>query len=139
MNSFDQILEKGISAYEGRHDDLIYQAPEFYRLLIHMLDDPRLPGRLRSLVLAAVAYFILPNDIIPEDLYGPYGYIDDIFLSAFVADRIRQETGSDEILTNNWDGEDAIIPLIDDILSKEQELIKDQKDHILIYIGYKYL
>jgi len=26
------LLEEDIAAYEGRHDDLIYQAPAFYRL-----------------------------------------------------------------------------------------------------------
>lgn len=139
MNSFDKLLEKQISAYEGRHDDLIYQAPELYRLLTNMLDDPTLPIRLRPIVISAIAYFILPNDIIPEELHGPYGYVDDIFLSAFIADKVRNEIGSDEILTDNWDGEADILPLIEEILSKEEELIGDQKKRILEYIGYEYL
>ena len=139
MNSFDKLLEKQISAYEGRHDDLIYQAPELYRLLTKMLDDPILPIRLRPMVISAIAYFILPNDIIPEELHGPYGYVDDIFLSAFVADLVRTELGSEEILTNNWNGEADILSLIEEILSKEEELIGDQKKRILGYIGYEYL
>jgi uncharacterized membrane protein YkvA (DUF1232 family) len=98
MKNFDVLLQEDIQAYEGRHDDLIYQAPALYRLLTRLLDDPMLPGRLRPLVLAAVAYFILPADIIPEDLQGPYGYVDDIFLGAFVADLVRRELGSD----NSW-------------------------------------
>lgn len=139
MNSFDKLLEEQISAYEGRHDDLIYQAPELYRLLTKMLDDPILPIRLRPIVISAIAYFILPNDIIPEELHGPYGYVDDIFLSAFVADRVRNEIGSNDILTNNWDGEADIASLIEEILSKEEELVGDQKKRILGYIGYEYL
>lgn len=139
MNSFDKLLEKQISAYEGRHDDLIYQAPELYRLLTKMLDDPILPIRLRPIVISAIAYFILPNDIIPEELHGPYGYVDDIFLSAFVADKVRNEIGSNDILTNNWDGEADIASLIEEILSKEEELVGDQKKRILGYIGYEYL
>lgn len=139
MNSFDKLLEKQISAYEGRHDDLIYQAPELYRLLTKMLDDPILPIRLRPIIISAIAYFILPNDIIPEELHGPYGYVDDIFLSAFVADKVRNEIGSNDILTNNWDGEADIASLIEEILSKEEELIGDQKKRILGYIGYEYL
>jgi uncharacterized membrane protein YkvA (DUF1232 family) len=133
------LLEKQISAYEGRHDDLIYQAPELYRLLTKMLDDPILPIRLRPIIISAIAYFILPNDIIPEELHGPYGYVDDIFLSAFVADKVRNEIGSNDILTNNWDGEADITSLIEEILSKEEELVGDQKKRILGYIGYEYL
>jgi len=86
------------------------QVPAFYRMLTRLLDDPRLPKKLRLLVLAAVAYFILPVDIIPEELEGPYGYMDDIWLCAFVANRVQKEIGTDEILVSHWDGEGTIIP-----------------------------
>jgi uncharacterized membrane protein YkvA (DUF1232 family) len=138
MKPFDQLLKEDIADYEGRHDDLIYQAPAFYRLLTYLLDDPRLPRSLRPLVLAAIAYFILPVDIIPEELEGPYGYVDDIWLCAFVADRVRQEIGADEILVTHWDGEGSILPLFEEILTGENELIKDKKKLILEYIGYEY-
>ncbi len=139
MKSFDELLLDDIRAYEGRHDDLIYQAPALYRLLTRLLDDPALPGRLRPLVLAAIAYFILPADIISEDLYGPYGYLDDIFLCAFVAEQVRRQTGSDRLLTENWDGEGPLLPLLHDILSQEQELLGGKGEQILDYIGYRYL
>jgi uncharacterized membrane protein YkvA (DUF1232 family) len=138
MKDFDQLLQEDIAAYEGRHDDLIYQAPALYRLLTRLLDDPNLPGRLRPLVLAAIAYFILPADIIPEALEGPYGYVDDIWLCAFVAERIRQELG-DEILTSNWDGEALLLPLIGDILAQENDLLGEKRALILWYIGYEHL
>jgi uncharacterized membrane protein YkvA (DUF1232 family) len=139
MKSFDELLLDDIRAYEGRHDDLIYQAPALYRLLTRLLDDPALPGRLRPLVLAAIAYFILPADIISEDLYGPYGYLDDIFLCAFVAEQVRRQTGSDRLLTENWDGEGPLLPLLHDILSQEQGLLGGKGEQILDYIGYRYL
>jgi len=139
MKTFDQLLEEDIAIYEGRHDDLIYQAPALYRLLTRLLDDPLLPGRLRPLVTAAIAYFILPADIIPEDIHGPYGYVDDIFLCAFVADRVLREMGNEDILVNNWDGEAPIVPLLQDILAQETDLIGDQRERILGYIGYEYL
>jgi uncharacterized membrane protein YkvA (DUF1232 family) len=139
MKTFDQLLEEDIAAYEGRHDDLIYQAPALYRLLTRLLDDPLLPGRLRPLVIAAIAYFILPADIIPEDIHGPYGYVDDIFLCSFVADRVLREIDSEDILVNNWDGEASIVPLVQDILAQEADLIGDQRERCLWYIGYEYL
>lgn len=139
MKAFDRLLEEDIAAYEGRHDDLIYQAPAFYRLLVNLLDDPRLPGRLRPLVLAAVAYFILPADIIPEGIHGPYGYVDDIYLCAWVANRVLDEVGSEELLESNWDGEAPLIPLLTDILERAQELVGDQEGRILRYIGYEHL
>jgi uncharacterized membrane protein YkvA (DUF1232 family) len=138
VKSFDQLLHADIADYEGRHDDLIYQAPAFYRLLTHLLDDPRLPRKLRPLVLAAIAYFILPVDIIPEELEGPYGYVDDIWLCAFVAQRVMQEIGTQEILETHWDGEGDVVQLVEEILNQENILSKDQCERVLQYIGYDY-
>ncbi len=65
--------------------------------------------------------------------------MDDIFLCAFVADTLRRETGSDALLEQNWDGEAPLLPLIDDILAREEELIGEEKERILRYIGYHHL
>ena len=135
MKPFDQLLKMEIANYEGRHDALIFQAPALYRLLTQLLDDPHLPRNLRPLVLSAIAYFILPADIIPEELEGPYGYVDDIWLCAFVADHIRKELGNDDILISNWDGEGLIIPLVEEILSTGQDLVGEKTNLILDYIA----
>jgi uncharacterized membrane protein YkvA (DUF1232 family) len=135
MKNFDILLEQDIASYEGRHDDLIYQTPALYRLLTRLVDDKRLPGRLRPLIACAIAYFVLPADVIPEEIYGPYGYADDIWLCAWAADCVRRELGGDEILTENWDGEAPLIELLVDILAHETDLIADQRDKILWYTG----
>ncbi len=135
MKKFDELLQQEIAKYEGRHEDVIFQAPALYRLLTRLLDDKRLPGRLRPLIACAIAYFILPADVISEDIYGPYGYADDIWLSAWTADQVRRETGSELILLENWDGEAPLMPLLADILEREMELIGDQRAKILRYTG----
>ena len=135
MRAFDELLRREIAVYEGRHDDLIYLAPDFYRLLTRLLDDPQLPSRLRPLISCAIAYFILPADVISEELYGPYGYVDDIWLCAYVADVVRRQLGDDAILVGNWEGEALLLPLIDEILGREQDLIGDNRDRILWYTG----
>jgi uncharacterized membrane protein YkvA (DUF1232 family) len=135
VKSFDQLLQQDIARYEGRHDDLIFQAPALYRLLCSLLDDKRLPARLRPLVASAVAYFILPADVIPESIHGPYGYVDDIWLCAWALDVVRKSVGADDILTDNWDGEAPLITLLSDILKQEKELIGDARERILAYTG----
>jgi len=135
MKNFEELLKQDISQYEGRHDDFIYFAPNLYSLLVHLLDDPRLPVTLRPLISCAIAYFILPVDIISENIYGPYGYIDDIWLCAYVADHVRKNTSNENILEENWNGESPIIPFIDEVLKKEKELIGEERDKILKYTG----
>ncbi len=134
MKRFDVLLEESISDYSGEFSNIIHQSPAFYRLMVRLLDDRDLPKQVSQLVIAAIAYFILPADVIPEDKYGALGYIDDIFLCALVADRVMKETGSEDILIRNWDGEGPIVPLIRDILEREKELIGDKKDQITEFI-----
>jgi hypothetical protein len=49
------------------------------------------------------------------------------------------ETGSEEILDRNWDGNTPVLPLIGEILSREREMIGDKKESIMQYIGYDQL
>jgi len=139
LKRFDAILEKDISGYEGKFSRLIAQAPALYKMMTRLLDDPDLPRSMSPLVIAAIAYFILPEDIIPEEKFGPIGYVDDIYLCAFVANEVTKESASPDILARNWDGNVPIAPLIREILDREKELIGDKKDHIMQYIGYDQL
>ncbi|MFB3765740.1 MAG: YkvA family protein [Methanotrichaceae archaeon] len=136
VKRFDLLLEEDVSGYKGDFSELIHEAPALYRLMAKLLDDPALPERLSPLVIAAIAYFIAPADIIPEEEIGPIGYVDDIFFCAFVADRVMKEAGNEEILVRNWDGDKPIVPLVKEILSQEKELIGDKKERIFQYIGY---
>jgi uncharacterized membrane protein YkvA (DUF1232 family) len=68
-------------------------------------------------------------------LHGPYGYVDDIWLCAFVADQVRRQLDDEAILVENWEGEAPIVPLIGEILGKEQDLIGEERDRILRYTG----
>lgn len=139
MLRFDAILEKDISGYGGKFSELIAQAPALYRMMTRLLDDRALPKDMSPLVIAAIAYFILPEDIIPEEKYGPFGYVDDIYLCAFVANEVMKASASPEILARNWDGSVPVAKLIREVLDCEKELIGDKKDRIMQYIGYDQL
>lgn len=136
LKRFDVMLEKDISGYEGEFSDLIHQAPAFYRMMTRLLDDKDLPRSISPHIIAAIAYFILPEDIIPEDKFGPVGYVDDIYLCAFVANEVVKESGSSDIITRNWDGNRPVIELIKEILDREKELLGNKKEHMMQYIGF---
>jgi len=135
LKRFDTMLEKDISGYEGEFSELIHQAPALYRMMTKLLDDPALPRSISPLVIAAIAYFILPEDIIPEDKFGPVGYVDDIYLCAYVANEVITASGSSGILVRNWDGLRPVVELVKEILDREKELIGKEKDRIMQYIG----
>ena len=139
MLNFEQLICEEIQGYQGPHQELVACTPFMYRLLTRVLDDPELPGRLRPLVLVAIAYFMLPVDTISEDLTGPRGYLDDLYFAAMVADTIQRDLGSEDLLVRNWEGKGAFFPLIENILRQEKELIGDQKDVMLWYTGFEHL
>jgi uncharacterized membrane protein YkvA (DUF1232 family) len=139
MKRFDLLLEEDVKGYDGENSELIREAPAFYRLMTRLLGDASLPAGLSQLVIAAIAYFIMPADVIPEEDLGPVGYMDDIFLCALVASQVMKEAGSADILVRNWDGQRPVAALIEEILARERELIADKKASILQYIGYDQL
>jgi uncharacterized membrane protein YkvA (DUF1232 family) len=139
LKRFDAILEKDISGYDGKFSRLIAEAPALYKLMTRLLDDPDCPRSMSPLVIAAIAYFILPEDIIPEEKFGPFGYVDDIYLCAFVANEVAKESASPDILARNWEGKAPIDELVKEILDREKELIGDERERIMQYIGYNQL
>jgi uncharacterized membrane protein YkvA (DUF1232 family) len=139
LKRFDAILEEDISGYDGQFSQLIAEAPSLYKMMTRLLDDRALPRSMSPLVIAAIAYFILPEDIIPEEKYGPAGYVDDIYLCAFVANEVARESSSTDILARNWEGKVPVAALVKEILDREKELIGDKKDRIMQYIGYDQL
>jgi uncharacterized membrane protein YkvA (DUF1232 family) len=136
MKRFDLLLEEDVKGYRGEHQELIRQAPSFYRMMTRMMGDGNLPRSSWQLVIAAIAYFIMPQDVIPDDVFGPKGYLDDIYLCAIISKRIVQEAGTENILIHNWDGDVSIIRLIDEIISRESELIGNKREEILAYVGF---
>ena len=51
--------------------------------------DPTTPGRVRGVVLAALAWFVLPASVMPEFLLV-LGFTDEIAVAAIVARMIRK-------------------------------------------------
>jgi uncharacterized membrane protein YkvA (DUF1232 family) len=75
------------------------EAPEYVRerisklaLLVQMLEDQRwrLTGNDRSRVLNVLAYFVDPDDLIPDRIPG-LGYLDDAIMVELVLQELRHE------------------------------------------------
>jgi uncharacterized membrane protein YkvA (DUF1232 family) len=139
LRRFDLLLEEDVSGYKGKFSELIHEAPALYRLMVRLLDDHALPDGLSPMIIAAIAYFITPADVIPEEKFGPEGYVDDIYLCAFVADQVMKAAGIEDILIKNWSGKMQIVPLVKEVLSREKELIGDKREQIMEFIGYNQL
>ena len=62
--------------------------------------------------------------------------VDDIMLSALVADHERQAAGGHDMLLGNWDGKAPIISLIQHVLAQEANPTGEQLAGLIDHAGF---
>ena len=88
---------------------------------------------IKTLSLSTL-YYVIPNDVIPEEVYGPYGYIDDIFVTVYVLRRIADIHGYD-FIQNHWKPNNNVKDVIEECYTNSLELLEDKVYPILSYSG----
>jgi len=107
---------------ETRWTEFILLAPDFFHLLCKLMVDKDVPLANKAKLAAVIAYFISPIDVIPEAIFGPVGYLDDIALTAFVLNNLINEIDP-KIITRNWAGERELLNLIKTILVNSDKFL----------------
>jgi len=107
---------------ETQWTEFILLAPDFFHLLCKLMVDKDVPLANKAKLAAAIAYFISPLDVIPEAIFGPVGYLDDIALTAFVLNNLINEIDP-QIITRNWAGERELLNLIKTILVNSDKFL----------------
>ncbi len=113
------LREKGV---ENKHAEYILMVPDFFYLLVRLMQDERVPVVEKVKLGAVIAYFIMPFDLIPEVLFGPVGFADDLALSAFVINGLLLNIDP-VIILENWPGEGNVLELVKDIIARADELV----------------
>ena len=137
FKDFYDTLIDNLESYNGEYAPFINCGPNLFKLLCDILDYD-IKRELRLAICGAIAYYVVPMDVIPEQLYGPYGYIDDIFISVYILRRVADEYGYD-FLQKMWSQDINIKDVMDDCYDKSTDILEDDdiKD-ILSYIGIDY-
>lgn len=134
FKGFYEALVENLESYNGEYASFIDCGPNLFRLLCDVLDYD-IKRELRLNICGAIAYYVVPMDVIPEQLYGPYGYIDDIFMSVYALRRVADEYGYD-FLQEVWSHENDIKEVMDDCYNKSVDVLEeDDIKAILTYIG----
>lgn len=87
--------------------------PNLVMLLGRLLKDARVPTAEKALFVAAIAYFVMPVDLIP-DIFPFIGQVDDIYVIALTLLRLVNRT-DDRIVRQHWPGGGDIVALADSI------------------------
>lgn len=133
LKDFHDTLVENLETYSGEYESFIDYGPSLFKLLCDLLNSD-IDSSLRLPICGAIAYYVTPDDVIPENIYGPYGYIDDIYLSSYVLKMVGDIHGYEYIQekTSISDIED----IINECESKSLEILKDDEvKSIVDYIG----
>jgi uncharacterized membrane protein YkvA (DUF1232 family) len=81
----------------------IRQLPQYVRLLGGLLKDPRVSLTDKLLVVGAIAYIVMPIDLIP-DFIPFFGEIDDLYILVLALQRLIANAGR-PVLLAHWTGD----------------------------------
>ncbi len=82
--------------------DTIAQLPNFLRLLYGLITDPRVNGIDKLLVGGAIAYILMPLDMMP-DFIPFFGEVDDVFILVMSLKRLIANAGR-AVALDHWNG-----------------------------------
>jgi len=83
----------------------ISEIPNFLRLLYGLITDNRVNGFDKLVVAGAIAYVLLPVDVIPD--FVPFlGEVDDVFLLILALQRLISNAGR-AVVQAYWPGDPA--------------------------------
>ncbi|OIO59563.1 MAG: hypothetical protein AUJ47_10540 [Candidatus Marinimicrobia bacterium CG1_02_48_14] len=118
-------MQQWLSSPESKgnqYADYLMSAPDLFHLMVKLTLDPDVPTRLKTELGLAVAYFISPIDIMPEIIFGPIGFVDDIAVAAFVLNRVMSQVDK-SIIDRHWAGDQDILVLVKMIIEKADRLL----------------
>ena len=106
----------------NRWADYILAAPDLFHLLCKLSVDKDVPSKKKIKLIAGIAYFIYPIDLLPEAFLGPIGYLDDIAVAAYLINNLVNDVDP-QIVRKHWAGEQDILDLIKTILANADKMV----------------
>ncbi len=116
-------------------DRSLIHFPNLVKLLCDVLENETADRQSRIMINAALGYLLVPNDILPEDAYGPYGYMDDMYLTCIVLSYLK--TKYPDVLKSLWDNDDDLDKIVDLCMYRSEKFLneKNLKEKLLKFAG----
>ena len=132
FKDFYDTLVENLETYTGEYESFIDYGPKLFKLLCDLLNS-EVDRSLKLPICGAIAYYVTPDDVISDKVYGPYGYIDDIYLSSHVLKMVASHHGYSFLKSHSCDEIEAII---EECEEKSLEILNEDEIKMIIdYIG----
>jgi uncharacterized membrane protein YkvA (DUF1232 family) len=109
-------------ALVGKTAAFLLLVPDVFILLWRLTSDARVNGKDKVLLGSAVAYYVMPFDLLPEAILGPVGYLDDLVFGVYVLNKILGSVDA-SILREHWSGTDDVLDTIQNVLNAAESLV----------------
>ena len=135
FKSYTDFLRTEIDQYSGDYDYLILYLPDLFNMLCDLLNT-EIKKEDRIKVSCALAYFVTPCDIIPEEEFGLEGFVDDVFLVCFVLSEIKDRYGIG-LLESLWNSEEDLGDVLEYTYVQSAKVIDEKglRNDILTFVG----
>lgn len=135
MKNYYDFLKYELDNFQGDFDGFILYIPDFFKLLCDLLNED-VDKEDRRIINSALAYFVVPNDVIPEEIYGPMGYVDDVFVCVNVIRKLQEKYGTEK-LARLWNCDEELDAVVDYSYQKSLEILEKQDlvKQVLEYSG----
>jgi len=132
--SYNSLLLEKICRYDGPDKELVKYFPAFFNLACNILNDRYTDWHTKVLISSALGYFVLENDVIPDNT--EYGYLDDLYILCYVLREIKRHVSS-SLLEDNWEYSEDIHELIEEVYLDTYTIIQDCACEILHTVGLR--
>ncbi len=117
-----RLVESAPGAGSGLRD-LILLLPDLTILLGRLLRDRRVPLLEKAIAIAGLAYVVSPIDLLPAMIFGPLGFLDDLFVVAACLSRLLNQVHPD-VVRSQWSGQGDALEVIQTVTSWFEQQLK---------------
>lgn len=113
--------------------DMLLFVPDLCVLLYRLARDPRVPPGSKALAVFGVGYALSPIDLLPEFIFGPLGFADDLIVVAAAASRIINAVHPD-LVRSHWPGATDALEVVRSVTAWCEEFLGKALTRVL---GFK--
>jgi uncharacterized membrane protein YkvA (DUF1232 family) len=111
---YDRLRARVVSTDPGKRAgvwDLLLFLPDLVVLLFRLMQDPRVPMGSKAVAAVGVGYALSPIDLLPEILFGPLGFVDDLVVVAAAVSRVINHVHPD-LVKAHWPGHGDLLDVV---------------------------
>ena len=125
-------LREKVTAWSGdktekksEYANYVLLVPDFFYLLVKLTLDDRVPAIDKAKFAGVLAYVISPIDFVPEAVFGPLGYLDDLVLVCYVLNLYinQQDEANRAVVSELWPGDQDVLAAVQSVIQRADKWI----------------